>query len=451
MFVRSVQYSPVSCGNFISDSSLIMSNSRQSDFSTRLCLETDATYKRGGIVCMLTLTYSNHFLPHAFNPSSGEHFACFSRRDIRQFLNLLKIRMYRAGVSYRYFICCEYGDRTKRPHYHLLGFISRKTDIKVFIDTIREIWKYGMVFPAPYGDPYTAAALRSPRNGAAYASKYVCKDVAFWSLPSLKRYVEYISKQSDDEYISRLKDALPRIYESNGIGRVGLSQFSDFNSILKTGLFNPLTKKFTKIPKYLINLYLYDFVPAFDGRLGKRGNRLYDRVLKASYSDLVAYKMSIYTHYESKVKALLSSSVSGFDFDRFHVLSKALSDSMHVSQDLIPSYICRYGSFVRLFSSSFAGQFFEFGDLFCLDVIREFICLNADTRRRFELSEFRVTSCSFVSLFPDFQDIIHMFDECVLMLDSYFTAVSERRISDLRSSWKLSRKLKRLKFDPNLC
>lgn len=451
MFVKSSQYASVCRGNFVTDSSLISSNSRQSDFCTRLCLETDYIYRLGGVVCLLTLTYSNSHLPYAFNPVTRERFSCFSRCHIRQFLNLLKVRMYRAGVSYKYFICCEYGDRTKRPHYHLLGFLHDKKTIKVFLDTVREIWCHGIVFPAPFGNPYEAAVLRSPRNGAAYASKYVCKDVSFWSLPALKRYVDYIAKQSDDDYISSLKDALPRLYESNGIGCVGLEQFSDFNKLLKDGLFNPLSKKFTKVPSYLMNKYLYDFVPAFDGRLGKKNKPLYDRVLKASYDDLFAYKMSVFNSYESKVKSLLAASVSDFDYQKFDSLLKFLSDSLSIDRERSVDYVCRYAQFVRLYSSCFSEQFFDFHDLFDFAVIREFVCLNADTACRFALSPVRSSAGSVVSVFIDFQDVVRVFDECVSMLDVFFTAVSERRISDMRKSWELSRKLKKLNFDPNLC
>lgn len=451
MFVKSLQYSPTSCGNYISDSALISSNSRQSDFCTRLCLETDYTYSIGGVVCLLTLTYSNKCLPYAFNPETRDRFSCFSRADIRQFLNLLKVRMYRAGVSYKYFLCCEFGDNTKRPHYHLLGFLHDKTSIKIFLDTIREIWTYGIVFPAPYGNPYVASLLRSPRNGASYASKYVCKDVAFWSLPALKRYVEYINKQHDDNYISSLKDALPRIYESNGIGEIGLNQFSDFNKLLHDGLFNPLTKKFTKVPYYLMNKYLYRFIPSLDNRTGKNNKRLYDRVLKASYNDLCSYKLNIFNSYESKVNSLLSSAVSDFDYSKFDSLCDKLCDSLSIDKLKCVSYICRYSSFVRIYSASFAEQFFDFSDLFSFDVIREFLCLNADTQLRYSLDSVRASSGSFSTVFPDFQPVISLFDDCVNMLDDYFTFVSEKRISDLHASWALSRKLKKLNFDPKLC
>lgn len=451
MFIRSKQYYPVSSGNYISDSILISSNSRQSDFCTRLCVETDYTYKLGGVVCLLTLTYNNACLPYAVNPATSERFSCFSRSDIRKFLNLLKVRMFRSNVSYKYFLCCEFGGTTKRPHYHLLGFLHNKDHIKIFLDTIREIWSYGIVFPAPYGNPYTAAVLRSPRNGAAYASKYVCKDLSFWSLPALKRYVDFINKQTDFDYISKLKDALPRLYESNGVGEVGLSQFSDFPKLLKNGFFNPLTKKFTRIPNYLINKYLYYFAPALDGRVGIRGNKLYDRFLKASSDDLCAYKLSIYNTYLSKVNSLLNSSVSSFDFQKFNSILAKVTDKLRIDNSLSVSYLCRYVSFVRMYSSSFAEQFFDFKDLFDYDVIREYITLNADTSLRFSLNSNRCMSGSFSSVFFDYQDVISSLDTLTSMLDTYFTSASEKRISDLHEAWALSRNLKKLKYDTKLC
>lgn len=451
MFIRSKQYYPVSAGNYISDSTLISSNVRQSDFCTRLCIETDYTYKLGGVVCLLTLTYNNACLPYAVNPATSEKFPCFSRADIRQFLNLLKVRMYRANVSYKYFLCCEFGDKTKRPHYHLLGFLHNKEHIKIFLDTIREIWCYGIIFPAPYGNPYAAAILRSPRNGAAYASKYVCKDLSFWSLPCLKRYIDFINKQTDFDYISKLKDALPRLYESNGIGEVGLSQFSDFNKLLKDGFFNPLTKKFTKIPNYLINKYLYSFAPALDGRVGIRGNKLYDRFLKASSDDLCAYKLSIHDSYVSKVNSLLASSVSSFEFQKFNSILANVTDKLRIDNSLSVSYLCRYISFVRMYSSSFAEQFFEFKDLFDYEVIREYIKLNADTALRYSLMPTRCYSGSVSSIFPEYQEVISSFDTLAYMLDMYFTSASEKRISEQHEAWALSRKLKKAKYDTKLC
>ena len=200
-----------------------------------------------------------------------------------------------------------------------------------------------------------------------------------------------------------------------------------------------------------MNKYLYRFIPSLDNRTGKNNKRLYDRVLKASYNDLCSYKLNLFNSYESKVNSLLSSSVSDFDYSKFDSLCDKLCDSLSIDKQKCVSYICRYSSFIRLYSASFAEQFFDFSDLFSFDVIREFLCLNADTQLRYSLDSVRASSGSFSTVFPDFQPVISLFDDCVNMLDDYFTFVSEKRISDLHASWALSRKLKKLNYDPKLC
>nr|DAK43072.1 MAG TPA: hypothetical protein [Microviridae sp.] len=201
----------------------------------------------------------------------------------------------------------------------------------------------------------------------------------------------------------------------------------------------------------MINKYLYSFAPALDGRLGIRGNKLYDRFLKASADDLCAYKLSIHDSYVSKVNSLLNSSVSSFDFHKFNSILAKVTDKLHIDNSLSVSYLCRYISFVRMFSSSFAEQFFDFKDLFDYDVIREYITLNADTLRRYTLMSSRCYSGSVSSIFPECQEVISSLDTLAYMLDTYFTSASEKRISDQHEAWALSRKLKKLKFDTKLC
>ena len=104
-----------------------------------------------------------------------------------------------------------------------------------------------------------------------------------------------------------------------------------------------------------------------------------------------------------------------------------------------------------MYSSSFAEQFFDFKDLFDYDVIREYITLNADTALRYSLMPARCYSGSFSSIFPEYQEVISLLDTLASMLDTYFTSSSEKRISDQREAWALSRKLKKLKYDTKLC
>lgn len=75
------------------------------DWKIRCCIEA-AAYDHNSFI---TLTYDNDHLP-----SDGE----LSKRDLQLFFK----RLRRSGVSFRYFACGEYGEITKRPHYHAILF-----------------------------------------------------------------------------------------------------------------------------------------------------------------------------------------------------------------------------------------------------------------------------------------------------------------------------------------
>jgi hypothetical protein len=64
--------------------------------------------------CFLTLTYSNSFLPD---------YGTLVPRDLQLFHKRLHNRLLdERGVGIRYYSCGEYGDLSKRPHYHSLVF-----------------------------------------------------------------------------------------------------------------------------------------------------------------------------------------------------------------------------------------------------------------------------------------------------------------------------------------
>lgn len=59
--------------------------------------------------CMLTLTYDDDHIP-----ADGK----ITKRE----LQLLFKKLRKAGCKFRYFACGEYGEQTRRPHYHALIF-----------------------------------------------------------------------------------------------------------------------------------------------------------------------------------------------------------------------------------------------------------------------------------------------------------------------------------------
>lgn len=75
------------------------------------CMHEAKLYERN---CFVTLTYNEGNVPRT--PSG---LLTLEPRDLTLFLKKLR---WRYGAGIRYFQCGEYGDRTERPHHHLLLF-----------------------------------------------------------------------------------------------------------------------------------------------------------------------------------------------------------------------------------------------------------------------------------------------------------------------------------------
>lgn len=88
----------------------------------------------------ITLTYRDECLPAL---KSGE--LALKQRDVTLFLKRL-----RKLVNFRYYLCGEYGDLGKRPHYHMVYFGDRLNDLKWFginrakSEVIESAWSYGL-------------------------------------------------------------------------------------------------------------------------------------------------------------------------------------------------------------------------------------------------------------------------------------------------------------------
>lgn len=82
----------------------------------------------------LTLTYSDEHLPKDF----GLH-----KKDLQDFWKRLRINLKREyhefAPNIKYYACGEYGDKTKRPHYHAIVFGLNDLDDK-HRDIVRKSW-----------------------------------------------------------------------------------------------------------------------------------------------------------------------------------------------------------------------------------------------------------------------------------------------------------------------
>lgn len=101
--------------------------------------------------CFVTLTYADEHLP----PDGS-----LCKRDLTLFLK--RLRKSRPGQKIRYFACGEYGERLRRPHYHLILFnylpddMTFKPEKLLSDDSFHNNWMR----------PYSALELPKARNEA---------------------------------------------------------------------------------------------------------------------------------------------------------------------------------------------------------------------------------------------------------------------------------------------
>lgn len=153
---RVYEYTELPCG-----SCLGCKLQRAQDWVTRCYLELKQ-HKQSSFI---TLTYSNENLPERFE-LRPDHLQKFMKR-LRKFLEPLKIK---------FFACGEYGDITKRPHYHLIIFGYQFDDLKFYkndklntlytSEKLQALWHYGF---APVGS--------CTNESISYVARYTTKKI----------------------------------------------------------------------------------------------------------------------------------------------------------------------------------------------------------------------------------------------------------------------------------
>lgn len=125
--------------------------------------------------CFVTLTYDNDNLPYNIY---GQPQLC--KLDIQLFMKRLR-KMFK-GKEIRYYCAGEYGEQTKRPHYHLIlfGIDFNKLGLDCYHSslTLRTLWSYG-------NNSVGTTTVNSIQYVAGYVlKKYVDKNVILSHLNS---------------------------------------------------------------------------------------------------------------------------------------------------------------------------------------------------------------------------------------------------------------------------
>ena len=90
------------------------------DYSRRWADRMMLELETAGCGVFLTLTYDNDNILWLDDNESGEKVGTLVKRDCQLFMK--RLRKYYGDLSIRFFLAGEYGDKTKRPHYHCIFF-----------------------------------------------------------------------------------------------------------------------------------------------------------------------------------------------------------------------------------------------------------------------------------------------------------------------------------------
>lgn len=147
--------------------------------------------------CFVTLTYSDDFLPQG---------GTLVLRDLQLFMKRLRKRF---GSKIRFYACGEYGDLSRRPHYHLCLFNFRPDDLVLFkrsksgdslfiSDALSRVWPFGHVI---VGDltfdsaAYVARYVMKKLNGDAAEGRYQSVDPVTGDVFELAREFNVMSRR----------------------------------------------------------------------------------------------------------------------------------------------------------------------------------------------------------------------------------------------------------------
>jgi len=141
--------------------------------------------------CFLTLTYSDEFLPSPYRVLLEQEVAKSGSLLISDFQRFMKrLRKKFSCDRIRFFHCGEYGDRTRRPHYHALIFgwdpvdkvpWTERNSLPVWRSAVlSQLWPLGQTEVGSLtfeSAAYVARYCLKKVNGSAAASHYEVADV----------------------------------------------------------------------------------------------------------------------------------------------------------------------------------------------------------------------------------------------------------------------------------
>lgn len=138
----------------------------------------------------ITLTYDDAHVPYSeYVDDDGVISTAMTlvKKDVQDFIKRVRRSLeYNGKDGFRYFACGEYGERTARPHYHMIAFGLHLDDLVLYKNT-------------PTGSLYTSEFLSSKwQHGYV-----IIGSVTFESCAYVSRYITKKWKGNDNDIYSR--------------------------------------------------------------------------------------------------------------------------------------------------------------------------------------------------------------------------------------------------------
>lgn len=247
----------------------------QNSFEARVYYEYLDTVQKGGYVFFQTFTYNEECCPWSHG------IRVFSRRDIRLFtknLNNEWTKRFGSRDGLKYFITCEYGGTTYRPHYHALFFITQPISVEEFAKITEDRWsRYDLKGnalsigfcdtnnPDPKKRHAPSQRVVNAQGALSYVSKYVCKDFDFDKM--LAGQAEMTDCHLDCDVSALKPDEKKEIFpfhrQSNGLG-LCMKDMIPYEDLVDGKVKIPdsvKVEKYVSLPQYIDRKVFYDYNP----------------------------------------------------------------------------------------------------------------------------------------------------------------------------------------------
>lgn len=287
-------------------------NIKRQSWAFRLRVEAETLVKQGWTVGFMTFTYNDknvpripyHFVKRDFRREYSQYKMpmCFSRDDINGLIKYVRNWMYRErkiahDLKLRFLISSEFGDTTKRPHYHGLFIIPPNIKAVDFYNKLKEFWtKKGFIIPAEFEGGYDdnhvyhkPFVVDCVSKACVYASKYVCKDLAFYDVFNKEHFKKYVEKDGI-EY--KLTDWLPFHSQSKSLGISFLNQLTDSQKIdyFVNGVSFLGDDRLRHLPVYLKNKLIFSNYYVVDSMGQRFCRRIASKFFDDNYKQIFAEK-----------------------------------------------------------------------------------------------------------------------------------------------------------------